>query len=402
MELKNCISTVFFGLMALALLNCSGADDNDDSNDDDAIPEPEINILPNPDINATSSYENQKTDIFISREEIGANGGFEEYSFIHGIAYADFDLDGDTDVFISGGGILEETTTYESQFFTNNGNSEFFPANDALVSGAAPFFIHSRKAITGDYNGDGIPDIFVVGHGWNQPPFIGELPYLMLSAGGKFIKRNSNFGNTIGYHHAAASADIDNDGDEDILVTSLDLPFFLINNGFGEFMPSIDQLPTALLNADFLTTELIDVDGDGYIDILAGGVEWSTMQTSIFWGNSTGVYFSSIRTTLQDVADMGTVIDMDADDLNGDGLRDIVVNRVRDDGSFENGSYVQLLFQTSKRSFRSANLPNNRSSAFIDWIRIQDIDNDGDLDIMADDKSLGLIWKNDGTGNFSF
>ena len=93
-------------------------------------------------------------------------------------------------------------------------------------------------------------------------------------------------------------------------------------------------------------------------------------------------------------------------DTDGDGDKDVVVDRTGDETGpgWYTGYYVQLLEQTGARSFsdRTLRIHGNRDSEAyaIDWLRIADIDQDGDPDIFDDNASTGLIWKNDGSGEF--
>ena len=97
----------------------------------------------------------------------------------------------------------------------------------------------------------------------------------------------------------------------------------------------------------------MDVDRDGYVDILAGGHEQDGFRTQVLWGDESGVYRAGGATLLPEVPGNGVVVDIDVADTDGDGDRDIVVNRTgdRSGAGFYRGYYVQLLAQTGPRSF---------------------------------------------------
>ena len=127
-----------------------------------------------------SSYELQKTCLYIDRQGIRqTNPG----TFVHAIAYADFDNDGDEDVFMSSGDGSPNTTPVEMYLNDGSGN---FTLGLTIFSGGVPEAVHPRKALTGDFNGDSLPDIFVIAHGYDQPPFPGEHPLLSRQQVGVF------------------------------------------------------------------------------------------------------------------------------------------------------------------------------------------------------------------------
>ena len=102
----------------------------------------------------------------------------------------------------------------------------------------------------------------------------------------------------------------------------------------------------------------------------------------------------------------GTVVDIDADNIDNDGNKDIVVTRTGGvQGNFYVGYYIQIIVNEGSRQFsdktseRIVNGSNDRAE-WIDWIRLQDNNNDGYLDIIVDDALRGLIWTNNGTGVF--
>ena len=145
----------------------------------------------------------------------------------------------------------------------NDGNSSF-RLDKSFFLGSIPELVDARKAITGDFNGDGRLDIFVAGTGYDKPPFPGEAPVLLLSTENG-LRRADGLDHLAGFHHGAAAADIDNDGDLDIFVTGTitDGYFFLMNDGNGDFSPNVDVLPSEINDLSIFTSELVDVDNDG-------------------------------------------------------------------------------------------------------------------------------------------
>lgn len=103
------------------------------------------------------------------------------------------------------------------------------------------------------------------------------------------------------------------------------------------------------------------------------------------------------------VEGQGIVVDIDAEDLDGDGLREIVLDRTTSD-PFYLGFYIQVLTglggrefadETDRRIVGGAD-PEHR---WFDWLRLIDVNDDGHLDIFADDyDDHGVTWLNDGSG----
>ena len=143
-------------------------------------------------------------------------------------AYGDFDGDGDEDVIHAP---LDGTANPSSlEMYLNDGDGEY-RLDNRLFGSDVPELVHPRKLLTGDFNGDGRLDVFAAGHGYDKPPYPGEAPVLLLSSE-QGLRKQGGVDHIIGFHHGAASADIDHDGDLDIFVTSqFDSPFFLMNDG---------------------------------------------------------------------------------------------------------------------------------------------------------------------------
>ena len=330
----------------------------------------------------------------------------------HAVVYADLNQDGHTDLFYAP--LNRTPNPLRPEVHLNDGSYDFQFA-PGFLGQDPPASVHARKALTGDFNGDSRPDIFVLATGYDVDPFPGESNYVLLSSNDGYV-RGSGLDSIVGYHHGGASADIDADGDLDVFVTeNFKGPFFLLNDGSGSFRKDTERIQDINYQAGIYTAELVDVDRDGYVDLLVAGHEYSGFRTQVLWGNESGIYTSARATLLPLVPGNGVVVDIDAADTDGDGDRDIVVNRTGDFGGagFYDGYYVQLLSQTGLRSFTDVTADSfqdnqDRGAEWFDWIRIYDLDDDGDLDVVVDDvesfSTLGardLVWENDGSGRFA-
>ncbi len=318
--------------------------------------------------------------------------------------------DGHVDIFYAPSEGWRLEPTIPAELYLNDGRG-CFTLDTSFLGGNPPGRLAPRKALPGDFNGDGRMDVFVLDHGYDKPPFPGAAPYVILSTENGSVL-GSGLETLVGFQHGGASADVDADGDIDVFVTHLNAihgPFFLINDGAGSFALDADRVE-GLAHKALFTAELVDVDGDGYLDLLAAGHEFDpygdNFATRILWGDSTRVYSTGRATVLPAVFGQGVVVDIDASDTNGDGDKDIVINRTGDERTASyRGYYVQLVEQVGKRRFedRTAQLLHRNEDAGADWIvwiRMCDRDADGDVDIVVDDAARDLIWKNDGTGEF--
>ena len=328
------------------------------------------------------------------------------------VAYADFNQDGHVDVFYAhiDHHYLDDETSIPipAELYLNDG-SGWFSLDTSFVGGNPPSLRHPRKALQGDFNGDGRPDVFALGTGSDAPPWPGEAPYVLLSSAGGYVV-GGGLEDLVGYHHGGASADIDDDGDIDVFVTDNTAePYFLINDGSGYFTVDTTRLE-GLAHRQLFTAELVDVDDDEFLDLLVAGHEHEDFPTQILWGEDTGVFSTSKATTLPGVFGRGVVVDIDVSDTDGDGDKDIIINRTGDDrvGIYV-GYYLQLMEQVGERNFEDKTeqlLSDNEDSEgrWLTWIRLCDINDDGHVDIVVDDpqesRHVNFIWENDGMGGF--
>ena len=186
------------------------------------------------------------------------------------------------------------------------------------------------------------------------------------------------------------AADIDGDGDMDVLSASAGddkIAWYENTNGLGNFGP---QNTIAFLDqTDWVRAA--DLDGDNDIDVLA---LTGSLDLLVWYENLDGLGSFSAQKIINTNVDLPQTII--AADINGDGDMD-VISASRDDNKiawYENtdgqGNFgAQQIISNSTLSARS--------------IYAADIDDDGDIDVMATSagsKRLYLYENTDGQGNF--
>ena len=337
--------------------------------------------------------------------------------------YFDFDKDGDVDLVFA-------TTKYsevrQSVYIIENKGGGSWGLWKKLNG-----FYWPRQSILGDYDGNGYIDFLVADQGYenNQTNYYPGAEHGIVYC----YKDNAEvklISNVKEYNHAAASGDIDGDGDIDIV--TLDSKY--INNG-GSFTKSdlIYASPTDLQpikGLGYYHNAMADFDNDGKMDALFGCSEifgdslWDSNprkyngRSRIYWndeGNGKLYYSNTTQLPMTYPATKDTfavVDDFKVIDFNNDGFLDIVNFRSCWRGV---GYYIQFLKNNGNRTFTEVsesymdtykyNVPNASANSFLwlVWIRFVDINNDGNLDLIGREQ-MGDIqtikWINDGTNHF--
>lgn len=357
-------------------------------------------ITPNTEVNLTTSHAAQRVDLLVDRNYVRGN---VESFYSSAISFADYDADGDIDLFLAHS--LGTEDRVPAEVYLNDGENNLVLVPD-FIQGDNVGFVSPRKSIIADFNNDNRPDVFVVDHGFDEFPFPGAYAQLFLSSDNGLVEQ-TGFESYVGFQHGASAADIDNDNDIDIFVTDNNQPFFLINDGQANFSYSDSQLGGFASNAIY-TAELYDVDGDGFVDLLVAGHEFEGFETAILWGDQTGEYSMDKATVLPTVQGYGVITDIDLGDINSDGITDIILLRTGDGENavpFYDSFDLQIIIGNADRTFvddsklRIAKAP--AQALWFDWLRLQDINLDGHLDIIPEDLRENKVWLNDGNGIFT-
>ena len=186
---------------------------------------------------------------------------------------------------------------------------------DKLLPGNKTGCVHPRKLLVADFNNDGKPDAFISCHGYDlaahDSPYFGESAHILLSQeDGTYINSEVE-GTERAYAHGASAADINNDGNVDIVLAdfkyeNFNRPVrFLMGHGDGTFTTDTSRIP--LTRADynssaFWSTELIDVDSSGSPSLIIGGSEQNSTSSqdkvpTLIFKNING-YYAGVPTVI--------------------------------------------------------------------------------------------------------
>jgi enediyne biosynthesis protein E4 len=122
----------------------------------------------------------------------------------------DFDKDGDIDLFVGGHTISSNYgITPPSFLWLNDGKGKFTDATPAELKNIGMV----TDAVWTDLNNDKNPDLVVVGDWMGIITFMNE--------NGKLTKKDNGLEEKIGFWHGITSADMDQDGDQDLIIGNL-------------------------------------------------------------------------------------------------------------------------------------------------------------------------------------
>ena len=345
-----------------------------------------------------------------------------------GAALFDFDNDGDLDVFLVQGNVLEPNTkptgSPRGKLFRNDLKRTLSFTDVTAQSGIAATG-YGMGAAVGDINNDGLPDLYLTNLGSNQ---------MYLNKGdGKFVDVTKESGaDDPRWSTSASFFDYDRDGWLDLMIVNY-ADFSIANSpncyaattardyctprvfrapgnrlfhnkGNGVFE---DVTVAAGVSKEFghgLGIVTADFNDDGWIDIYVANDGdpnqlWTNQKNGTFV-NDALLAGASVNRNGQAEAGMG----VDAGDFDGNGTDDIFVTHLMDE---TNTLYVNLgkgLFEDRTRE-AGLGMPGRRFTGF--GTVFFDYDNDGRLDLFVANGAVQLplaqpnqLFRNTGKGSF--
>lgn len=292
---------------------------------------------------------------------------------------ADIDNDGDQDFAITGFKIVD-SATYEIEdiyeIYVNDGDGKFTKTDDNIPTvsyGELDFF---------DVDNDNDLDAVVVGNRYVNGNI--KSAKLYINNNNTFSEKNAPFIGCI--FCSTDNADIDQDGDKDIIISGDNLTQMYLNDGAGNFI--LDQ-KSNIDNLSYSGVSFLHLNSDNKIDLLVTGKNsnGSDNVTKAYINDGTGFFSSKQNTEFVKTSQAK----IETTDLNGDGHTDIFIfpNTYINDGlgNFELLKSNPLNFSTSPLSYFST--------------KITDINNDNFDDIIISEGNEVSIYENNNGQNFT-
>ena len=279
-----------------------------------------------------------------------SNGRIPEIRISGGcVKPADVDMDGDLDIFVSGRQTPHNYPSPVSSFILINDGNGYFTNETKQVCPQLENIGMISDASWADLNGDQKPDL-IIGGEWTSIR-------IFINSDGKLIEQTDQLGLAVftGWWNNLETADLDNDGDQDIVAGNLGLnykykasqekPFHIFSNDFDDsgttdivlgyyfdddvLYPvrgrqcSSEQIPDIAEKMksynEFASASLIDIYGD---DLNKGiHYEATEFRSGVFINEGDSFQFIPFVNNAQIAPVNGIIID----DINQDGIPDIII-----------------------------------------------------------------------------
>lgn len=313
------------------------------------------------------------------------NGDIVEHSIrAVGASFADVDNDGDLDGYVTTWGAGGQPK--RNYFYRNNGNGTF-----NFKETVAPNLTYSETATWIDVNNDQLLDLYIT----NSAQVLRNL-YFENQGDGTFLERTDLIiTNEVKPSRSVDWVDYDNDGDSDLFVTNEgnNRNTLYRNDGANNFTQITDlEIVNQIRNS--MGSSWADIDNDGDFDLVV--TNWE--QANQLFINENGIF---TEVTDSEVAETGiSSFGSTFGDIDNDGDLDLLILNSYNDTHFSNSVFINDGNGNFTKDTSSA-LANfegwTYSAAFGDY------NHDGWLDVILannqNESQENSVFKNTGTGN---
>jgi hypothetical protein len=250
------------------------------------------------------------------------------------------------------------------------------------------------KLAVGDVNGDGLEDFYVgSAMGDTAKIFVQQKDGSFVRKPESAFARDHDFENT-----GAVLFDADGDGDLDLVVasggnqagpgSSYLIPRLYLNDGKGNFSPSVEGWPNVSINASCV--RVLDFDGDGRPDIFIGARNipgsYGQLPSSVLLQNMGHGHFTDVTDSLAPaLSHLGMVTDAQWVDIDGDGKKELVV--------VGDWMPVTIFHVVNGKLQKTGDLPH--STGWWNCLSVADLNGDGFPDLIAGNFGLNSNIKAD-------
>jgi len=332
-------------------------------------------------------YENNGTGVFTE-----VQGTPFENVMNSSISIADFDNNGTNDIIISGD--LDPSVFYLepiTKYYINNGNGTFIeyltPMFENLCDG-------SLKAE--DVDNDGDLDVLITGK--NEFDICKTNLYKNDGSGSFTQDFSSSF--TKIFNGDIGFKDIDNDGDSDLLIIgrneiNQEFADLYINDGAGYFLKVSNSPFNGVKNG---SSSFSDIDNDNDIDVLITGFDNFGLSSSQMYKNDGFGHFTKVLgNPIENVSHSSVAFE----DIDNDGDQDLFIS-----GLNSSNIRISKLYKNDGSGFYTEMIGTAIDPISLSSISFADVDNDNDIDLFisgsnSSGQRISKLYSNDGFGNYT-
>ncbi|MCY4014851.1 MAG: CRTAC1 family protein [Gammaproteobacteria bacterium] len=335
-------------------------------------------------------------------EERTAGSGLEHQLGALNIVGADYDNDGDVDIYALRGAWMERYGRIRNSLLRNDGNGRFV---DVTRSAGVEEHLPTQAAVWGDFDNDGHLDLYV---GNESTAALAARSSLYSNRGdGTFVEVGQVAGVTNDrFAKAVATGDYDNDGDLDLYVSNRGVNRLYRNSGDGTFQDVATRARVTGPHYSFVSW-FFDYDNDGWLDLFVNGYDGTVHDVArdvlgldhggttpaLYRNNGDGTFTDVARQ--MDLAHVYLAMGANFGDLDGDGFLDIYLGTGKP--SYETAVPNAMLRNVGGRKFENVSVDGGFDRFEKGHgIAFNDIDHDGDMDVYH---QLGGMFPGDRSGN---
>lgn len=288
----------------------------------------------------------------------------------------------------SGNYFAQRDSKTKSHYNTSSKSLDFihkeYPTLDFDRNPLIPFAYSNEGPSTAvkDINNDGLDDLFICG-GKKQASKL----YLQDNKGNFKVHQAQIFEeDAINEDVNQVFADIDNDGDQDLIVVSAGNEFTngkplrprLYRNTNGKFTKDKKNFESIEVNAS--KVDAVDFDNDGDLDLYIASnavpIKFGVKSEQFLLENDgTGKFKEITNSYAPELKNIGNIKDFTWKDIDGNGFRDLVVAG--------HWTAVTIFLNNGEQLIAQKENGLDNTNGWWNAIELADLDNDGDMDILA-------------------